>query len=112
MTTYSDSTQETTVQTTGDALAMTEDRPLSTLLSLRSYQGMTDSEIASIIDFKERVARANGMTDAKIAVMMQASEALVQQSQESCANSQKVLESLVNRPVTLVSNDGSMENGK
>ena len=77
-----------------------------------SYQGMTDSEIASVIDFKERVARANGMTDAKIATMMQASEALVQQSKESCANSQKVLESLLNRPVTLVPNDGSMENGK
>jgi hypothetical protein len=108
MTTSSGSTQETTVQTTGDAIAMTEDRPLSALLGMDSYQGMTDSEIASVIDFKERVARANGMTDAKIAVMMQASETLVQQSKESCANSQKALESLLNRPVTLVSNDGSM----
>lgn len=112
MTTSSDSTRETEVQNTGDAPERTEDRPLSTLLSMGSYQGMTDSEIASVIDFKERVARANGMTDAKIAVMMQASETLVQQSKESCANSQKVLESLLNRPVTLVSNDGSMENGK
>lgn len=112
MTTSSDSTRETAVRPTSDVPARTEDRPLSVLLAMDSYQGMTDSEISSVIDFKERVARANGMTDAKIAVTMQASEALVQQSQESCANSQKVLESLLNRPVTLVSNDGSMENGK
>lgn len=112
MTTSSDSTRETAAQPTSDASARTEDRPLSVLLAMESYQGMTDSEIASIIDFRERVARANGMTDAKIAVTMQASESLVQQSQESCANSQKVLESLLDRPVTLVSNDGSMENGK
>nr|DAE45671.1 MAG TPA: hypothetical protein [Bacteriophage sp.] len=112
MTTSSDSTQETAMQSTNEIPAKTEDRPLSVLLGMDSYQGMTDSEIASVIDFKERIARANGMTDASIAVMMQKSETLVQQSQESCANSQKVLESLLNRPVTLVSNDGSMENGK
>lgn len=89
-----------------------KNRSVNELLKLTTYQGMTDSEIDSLIDYNVNLARMNGMVDAKAAIMSETNNAIIEEQKQSCANSQKVLESLLNRPVTLVSNDGSMENGK
>lgn len=89
-----------------------KDRSVNELLKLTTYQGMTDSEIDSLIDYKVNIARMNGMVDAKAAIMSETNNAIIEEQKQACENSQKVLESLLSRPVTLVSNDGSMENGK
>lgn len=77
------------------------DRDIGQLLGLGTYQGMTDSEIETVIDFKIRIA----LTDAKnLAVMnaqMDVANEMIRVAQESASYSREVMDRLLSGSLLL-----------
>lgn len=70
--------------TTTDETTDTEerkDRSIQELLRLDTYQGMTDTEITSIVDYAVRQAATQAAQNVNVKVMQAGYDALVQQAQ-------------------------------
>lgn len=76
-------------------------RDVDTLLALGTYQGMTDEEIESIIDFKIKCA----LSDAKFKVFYNTTssecEARIAAYSEASRKTMELVQSILNRPLQL-----------
>ena len=74
-----------------------DQRSIGTLLSLDTYQGMTDIEIDSIIEFKVRteVMRRLGENDTAMSTILM--EQLIAESADSCRIAHDALQSILSR---------------
>lgn len=76
-------------------------RDLDTLLSLGTYQGMTDEEIESVIDFKIKCA----LNDAEFKVSynntMSECEARIAAYAETSQHTMELVQSILNKPLQL-----------
>ena len=71
------------------------DRDIGQLLALGTYQGMTDSEIDSIIDFKVRIALTDSKNLAVMNAQMDVANEMVRLAQDSADHSREVLDTLL-----------------
>lgn len=88
----------------------TQDRPVSVLLELETYQGMTDSEIDSLIEWKvsNAVAAANNQA---IREQNAATNAEILRRQETIiSETQALLDSIRATPLTLTVMGGADSN--
>lgn len=90
------------METNEEIIEEKEDRKISVLLSLDTFQGMTDSEIQSIIDFKVDLAHKDEQSRIYAVEAQETLELL----DETCANmvesSQKVLDTILNSTLQVV----------
>ena len=80
---------------------MTVARSVSVLLEIlaneNTYQGMTDEEIQSIVDYKEHLAYQNGRTDEGAAMHAQYNSEMLRVTQQSLQAETDLLQSIVER---------------
>lgn len=76
-------------------------RTVQQLLSLDTYQGMTDEEIQSLIDYYQRLGYDTALGTAQISIWSQAAQTIVDGSEAQHAELMAVVESVVNRPLTM-----------
>ena len=75
-------------------------RDIATLLALETYQGMTDEEIQSIIDYKMRYAFDAGASSAAAAATTEAMNEMLERNDRLMRSMSDVVESLVSyRPL-------------
>ena len=88
-------------------------RSLSELMALKTYQGMTDEEIQSIIDFEKQIAMQNGRTEALRATDIVAMNEIVESNRSTQQHSEEVLKSVLTVPLRLATIDaeGVVSNG-
>ena len=88
-------------------------RSLSELMALKTYQGMTDEEIQSIIDFEKQIAMQNGMTEALRATDIVAMNEIVESNRSTQQHSEEVLKSVLTVPLRLamIDAEGVVSNG-
>lgn len=77
------------------------DRSVGQLLELGTYQGMTDTEIESLIDFKIRIALTNAENLAVMNAQMDAANEMIRLAQDSADHSREVLDTLLAGSVLL-----------
>jgi len=70
-------------------------RDINVLLSLNSYQGMTDEEINMILDYKIKQAISSREALAMIAAQTVRMNETIEIQKQSCANQDAMLESLI-----------------
>lgn len=87
--------------TESDNLAPLPDRSVSELLNLGTYQGMTDSEIQSIIDYKVDMAVSSEENRALREANAQAAMMVVELERQSCEESSAMLNSLLEGSILL-----------
>lgn len=106
-------TDETTTQapasTEGTATGQTQ-RSVHELLKLKTFQGMTDAEIQSIIDYRVSVARDDEVTRAAQATEIQAMNAQCAAYDALRDDANSVLKKVLAVPLSLgtVSQDGTV----
>ena len=88
-------------------------RSLPELMALKTYQGMTDEEIQSIIDFEKQIAMQNGRTEALRATDIVAMNEIVESNRSTQQHSEEVLKSVLTVPLRLATIDaeGVVSNG-
>ena len=88
-------------------------RSLSELMALKTYQGMTDEEIQSIIDFEKQIAMQNGRTEALRATDIVTMNEIVESNRSTQQHSEEVLKSVLTVPLSLATIDaeGVVSNG-
>lgn len=94
-----DGTTEATETTESEAT--TTKRSIGELLSLGTFQGCTDEEIQSIIDFKVELALQNEETKTKQAAIIEEMNANVETWRSAAQESHDLLKQLVLKGVTL-----------
>lgn len=73
------------------------DRDIPTLLALDTYQGMTDSEIQSLIDWYANNARQDALNSAELADSHATRQSLITDAIRANASIETMLQSVVNR---------------
>ena len=121
----------TTDETSTTDATQPDDKPkkrsLSELMALKTYQGMTDEEIQSIIDFEKQIAMQmegfkalnviaamqNGRTEALRATDIVAMNEIVESNRSTQQHSEEVLKSVLTMPLRLATIDaeGVVSNG-
>lgn len=91
-----ETTEETTNGYTDGYVATPKKRSVSTLLALGTYQGMTDEEINSIIDYKVMLAKWDSESVANRATNQAIMEEHIETLDYLCTKTQEVLESVLN----------------
>lgn len=76
-------------------------RTIQQLLSLDTYQGMTDEEIQSLIDYYQQLGYDTALGTAQIAIWSQAAQTVVDGAEANHAELMAVVESVVNRPLSM-----------
>lgn len=76
-------------------------RTVQELLNLDTYQGMTDEEIQSLIDYYQQVGYDTALGTAQISIWSDAAQTIVDGSEAHHAELLSVVESIVNRPLTM-----------
>ena len=76
-------------------------RTVQVLLGLDTYQGMTDEEIQSLIDYYQQVGYDTALGTAQISIWSDAAQAIVDGSEAHHAELLSVVESIVNKPLTM-----------
>ena len=76
-------------------------RTVQQLLSLDTYQGMTDEEIQSLIDYYQQVGYDTALGTAQISIWSDAAQTIVDGSAAQHAELMAVVESVVNKPLTM-----------
>lgn len=85
-------TEETPVE-------VTQPRSIGELLSLPTYQGMSDEEIQSIIDFKCDLARSDSVARAQQQTNLVAMNSMVELHAKALEESTRLYDSLLSREV-------------
>lgn len=107
----------TTDDTTTNDRTQTEDKPnkrsISELMALKTYQGMTDEEIQSVIDFEKQIATQNGKAEALRATDIVAMNEIVESNRSTQQHSEEVLKSVLTVPLRLamIDAEGVVSNG-
>lgn len=70
---------------------------LEILANENTYQGMTDEEIQSIVDYKEHIAYQNGRADEGAAMQAQYNSEMLRVTQQSLQAETDLLQSIVER---------------
>lgn len=76
-------------------------RPVQELLNLDTYQGMTDEEIQSLIDYYQQVGYDTALGTAQISIWSEAAQTIVDGSEAQHAELLSMVESIVNKPLTM-----------
>lgn len=76
-------------------------RTVQELLALDTYQGMTDAEIQSLIDYYQQVGYDTALGTAQISIWSDAAQTIVDGSEAQHAELMAVVESVVNKPLTM-----------
>ena len=76
---------------------VTQPRSIGELLSLPTYQGMSDEEIQSIIDFKCGLARSDSVARAQQQTNLVAMNSMVEVHAQALEESTRLYESLLSR---------------
>lgn len=76
-------------------------RPIHILLDLDTYQGMTDSEIQSLIDYKINVAIQSAEVQARLSVIEHSMDAQLETYRQLAEDSQEMLKSVMSRTLNL-----------
>jgi hypothetical protein len=76
-------------------------RTIQELLNLDTYQGMTDEEIQSLIDYYQQVGYDTALGTAQISIWSEAAQKIVDGSEAHHAELLSMVESVVNRPLTM-----------
>lgn len=90
-------TENETDNTTENETESTEQkaRTVDQLLQLNTYQGMTDKEIESIIEYKVMLAHMDVESMAYRTAAQENMEAILEANENSCATARNVLESIL-----------------
>lgn len=76
-------------------------RPIHILLDLDTYQGMTDSEIQSLIDYKINLAIQNAEVQAQLDTIKHSMDAQLDTYRQLAEDSQEMLKSVRSRTLNL-----------
>lgn len=76
-------------------------RPIHILLDLDTYQGMTDSEIQSLIDYKINLAIQNAEVQARLDTIKHSMDAQLETYRQLAEDSQEMLKSVRSRTLNL-----------
>lgn len=76
-------------------------RTVQELLNLDTYQGMTDEEIQSLIDYYQQVGYDTALGTAQISIWSDAAQTIVDGSTAQHAELLSMVESIVNKPLTM-----------
>lgn len=94
---------------TTDETGTIEDKPrkrsLSELMALKTYQGMTDEEIQSIIDFEKQIAMQDGRAEALRTTDIVAMNEIIESNRSAQRQSEEVLKSVLTVPLRLATID-------
>lgn len=106
-------TEDTSTTESTQAEEKPKKRSLSELMALKTYQGMTDEEIQSIIDFEKQIAMQNGRTEALRATDIVTMNEIVESNRSTQQHSEEVLKSVLTVPLRLatIDEEGVMSNG-
>ncbi len=83
--------------TENESMVEFPDRDIAALLALDTYQGMTDSEIQSLIDWHSENARQNALNSAELIDNQNARQALISDAIRTNASIETMLQSVVDR---------------
>ena len=87
--------------TENDGMVELPDRSVSVLLSLDTYQGMTDTEIQSLIDWHVQCAKTEALQSAELEAHQAAIDAVISDSIRSNTAIENMLQSVVKRCTNL-----------
>ena len=87
--------------TENDGMVELPDRDISVLLSLDTYQGMTDSEIQSIIDWNMRLAYDSALSSAQIGIWNDAAQTMIDGNESHMQSLESMVQSILNRNTAL-----------
>lgn len=87
--------------TENENLAEQTPRTVQELLALDTYQGMTDEEIQSLIDYYQQVGYDTALGTAQISIWSDAAQTIVDGSEAQHAELLSMVESIVNKPLTM-----------
>lgn len=106
-------TEDTSTTESTQAEEKPKKRSLSELMALKTYQGMTDEEIQSIIDFEKQIATQNGKTEALRTTDIVTMNEIVEANRSAQRQSEEVLKSILTVPLKLATIDetGVVTNG-
>lgn len=88
-------------------------RSVAELISLGTYQGMTDEEIQSIIDFEKNLAEQNGRIEALKQTDIVTMNEIIESNRAAQQHSEEVLKSVLTAPLKLatIDSEGVVSNG-
>lgn len=88
-------------------------RSVAELISLGTYQGMTDEEIQSIIDFEKNLAEQNGRIEALKQTDIVTMNEILESNRAAQQHSEEVLKSVLTAPLKLatIDTEGVVSNG-
>lgn len=88
-------------------------RSVAELISLGTYQGMTDEEIQSIIDFEKNLAEQNGRIEALKQTDIVTMNEILESNRAAQQHSEEVLKSILTAPLKLatIDTEGVVSNG-
>lgn len=88
-------------------------RSVAELISLGTYQGMTDEEIQSIIDFEKNLAEQNGRIEALKQTDIVTMNEILESNRAAQQHSEEVLKSVLTVPLKLatIDSEGVVSNG-
>ena len=88
-------------------------RSVAELISLGTYQGMTDEEIQSIIDFEKNLAEQNGRIEALKQTDIVTMNEIIESNRAAQQHSEEVLKSVLTAPLKLatIDTEGVVSNG-
>ena len=88
-------------------------RSVAELISLGTYQGMTDEEIQSIIDFEKNLAEQNGRIEALKQTDIVTMNEILESNRAAQQHSEEVLKSVLTAPLKLatIDSEGVVSNG-
>lgn len=86
-----------------------EQRPVNELLNLKTYQGMTDDEIKSVIDWYVKQARNDEETKAAQSAIIVSMNSTTEAYAKAAEESNNVLKQLLSKPLNLVTIEDGVE---
>lgn len=98
----------TTDDTTTDDTTTETQRSVGDLLELDTYQGMTDAEIQSLIDYWRQYGYNEGYVAKEIETTTATQDTLVTAAQDAYESSQKAFDAAIQTQVTFAVYDGSV----
>ena len=117
MTTENTDVSKPTTETADTAASQDDTQPkkrsVAELISLETYQGMTDEEIQSIIDFEKNLAEQNGRIEALKQTDIVTMNEILESNRAAQQHSEEVLKSVLTAPLKLATIDtkGVVSNG-
>lgn len=94
--------------TTEEEATTTEDRSIGDLLDCKTYQGMTDTEIQSLIDYWRQYGYSEGYTACETAQTNATQSALIESANAAYDASQKAFDAAIQTQVNFLVYDGSV----